>query len=222
MFGGMKAAGRAASRVRGLLDDAEEAARQRAILEKYKAQQPQPQRQEVERRQFTSLLDEFPIDTSPVVDYPADAVSLGGVHYGNVPGLSRLAGRMWGTGARGREAERVRASGDPRLQDRVYFYGDRGDGLLPRPEPVVMGGHVYDTRASGLYVPGKSDPEVIKRARSEGQFDPNAFERALLDAGYAGYFTPDSNQMVLLGRGSVPVRYLGPRQALADKIRKGP
>ena len=148
---------------------------------------------------------------------PADAVSLRGYHYGNQPNLSVLSGRMYGSGAPGREGERLKMA-DPRLRQRVYFYGEQG-GMIPRAEPVVMGPHLYTSDLSGLYLPGKSDPAVLRAARSEGQFDANAFERSLLDYGYGGYFNPEYNQAVLLGR-DAPVRYLGTRDALKDRIKR--
>jgi hypothetical protein len=163
-----------------------------------------------------SLLDEPPL--LPSSEGPADAVALRGYHYGNKPNLPVLSGRMYGSGARGQEAERLSMANDPRVKQRVYFYGEQG-GMIPRPEPVVMGPHVYQSDLNGLYLPGKSDPNVLKDARTAGRFDANAFEGLLLEGGYNGYFNPDYNQAVLLGR-DAPVQYLGNRYDLRDRIKK--
>jgi hypothetical protein len=151
---------------------------------------------------------------------PEDSVDLVGYHYGRAPALPTLKGAKYGAGSPGREAERVGYATDPRIKKRVYFYGGREDGLLPAPEPVVLGDHIYRADLGGLYQPGKSDPAVARAARSEGQFDANAFEGGLLDAGYSGYFTPESNQAVMLGFDEVPADYLGPRFDLRDRIWK--
>lgn len=214
MFGGMRAAGRVAAKVKGLLDEGGLSEREREIIARHAA------KAQAEKAPPRGLLDEAPIAASQ--GGPADSISLVGYHYGNAPNLRELMGRMYGTGAKGKESERLAYSRDPRIRDRVYFYGDRGDGMIPRPEPVVMGPHVYRTTASGLYVPGRSDPGPVRAARAGGVFDANQYEANLLDAGYMGYFNPDYNQIVLLGRDRVPVEYLGTRLDLGPRIRKAP
>lgn len=157
----------------------------------------------------------------PVAEgYPADSASIVGYHYGKTGGLPELSGRMYGTGSPGRESERLKGYGDPRIRSRVYFYGQDPSGLIPRAEPVVYGGHVYQAKpVSGLFVPGVSDQSIIRASRPGGVFDPNAFESNVIDAGYAGYFTPTTNQAVVF-KDRVPVQYLGTRQELADQIKK--
>lgn len=214
MRGGMLgSAQRVAQRAGGLLDDAADdfQARMAALRARSAAKEAEQAAQvQAPAAQPAYLLSE----PGPG---PADAVSLRGYHYGNQPNLSVLSGRMYGAGAPGRESERLKMA-DPRLRQRVYFYGEQG-GMIPRAEPVVMGPHLYTSDLSGLYLPGKSDPAVLKAGRSEGQFDANAFEKALLDYGYGGYFNPEYNQAVLLGR-DAPVRYLGTRESLKDKIKR--
>jgi hypothetical protein len=152
--------------------------------------------------------------------YPADSASIVGYHYGKAGNLPELSGRMYGTGSPGREQERLRSSTDPRIRSRVYFYGGQEGGLIPRAEPVVYGGHVYQANPiSGLFVPGMSDQSIIKASRPGGVFDPSTFESNVLDAGYSGYFTPNTNQAVVF-KNRVPVEYLGTRQELANRIKK--
>lgn len=216
----MKSAQRLGARVAGLLDDTEAAfqARLAAFRERKAAEEAMRAQRATQQPPppVAGLLDDPP----PAMRYdgPADAISLRGYHYGIEPHLHSLSGRAYGRGAKGREAERVGLANDPRIRQRVYFYGEQG-GMIPRAEPVVMGNHVYRADLSGLYLPGRSDPSVLKGARSEGQFDANTFERLLLDHGYSGYFNPDYNQAVLLGR-DVPVQYLGTRYDLKDRIKR--
>ena len=209
MLGGMRGAQRIAQKVGGLLDDTDFQARMAALRQRNAAKPEAPP--PVEAPPPAYLLDE-------AGSAPADAIRMRGYHYGNSPGVSQLTGRFYGRGAKGRESERLAASKDPRIKQRVYFYGEQGD-LIPRAEPVVMGGHIYRADLGGLYLPGRSDPSVVRGARSEGQFDANEFERLLLDHGYSGYFNPDYNQAVLLNR-DVPVQYLGTRHELKDKIKR--
>ena len=160
------------------------------------------------------------LDVPVAEGYPADSASLVGYHYGKTGDLPELSGRMYGTGSPGREQERLKGLTDPRIRSRVYFYGQDPSGLIPRAEPVVYGGHVYQAKPlSGLFVPGMSDQSIIKASRPGGIFDPNAFESNVIDAGYSGYFTPTTNQAVVF-KDRVPVQYLGTRQELADRIKK--
>ena len=219
-FGAMKAAQRVADRVPGLLDDADAAFQARLAAFRQKKAAEEAERVQRATRQPppppAGLLDNPPPRMQ--FDGPEDAINLRGYHYGNSPGVTQLTGRFYGRGAKGREAERVGLATDPRIRERVYFYGEQG-GMIPRAEPVVMGNHIYRADLGGLYLPGRSDPAVLRGARSEGQFDANTFERLLLDHGYGGYFNPDYNQAVLLGR-DVPVQYMGTRYDLKDRIRK--
>lgn len=103
---------------------------------------------------------------------------------------------------KGAEAVRLKNSTDQRIKRRVYFYADAGGGI--RPESGV-GHYGHGVRLSNIY-DATRDPLGLKKSA-----DANAFESAVLDAGFDGYAAPFGNQtgIVLLGDQRVPVRYLG-------------
>lgn len=143
--------------------------------------------------------------------YPG-SVEVRGIHYGTTPGLTTLSGAKYGTGASrsaGEESERLK-TGSPGIRQRTYFY--EHDGLkLPEPEGVVTGTHAYEATIPGLLdIASKPAQDLIKSVPrdAQGRLDLNAFEEAVLAAGYSGY--KHGPQIVTLGR-DVPVRYLGTR-----------
>ena len=140
------------------------------------------------------------------------AVSVVGRHYSTTPRQS-LSGAYYGRGLKGAEATRLDASTDPRLKNRVYFYADQGAGI--RPESGV-GGHAHEVQLNNIYDPAS---RLIKP-----QVDANAFESAVINAGFDGYMAPFGNNqsaVVLLGQKhkAVPVRAIGqPLAAAAPQV----
>lgn len=135
----------------------------------------------------------------------------GAIHYGKQAGLSILTGRMSGTGIRGAEQARLSAPGvDPRIKQRVYFYLPTPGGI-PQPE-IGLGGNVYSADLDGLY-----DDRTAKRRLQSA--DANAFERAVLDAGYRGYINPEQGTIVVLGE-DVPVQHLGSISDFKQVVRR--
>ena len=129
----------------------------------------------------------------------------GAIHYGRQGGLSQLNGTSFGSGIKGAEQERLKQPGtDPRIKKRVYFYLPVAGGIA-QPE-IGLGAHVYSSDLSGLY-----DPSSMTPIRGDG----NAFEVAVLDAGYRGYVNREQGTAVVLNE-DVPVQYLG----TADKFTK--
>jgi len=136
------------------------------------------------------------------------AVSVVGRHYSREQ-RSSLSGQFYGQGIRGNEQGRLANSADPRLRQRVYFYVDTGNGI--RPESGV-GSYAHEVRLQNIYDPAS---RLI-----EPQADANAFESAVLNAGFDGYVTPFGNNqsaVVLLGpkHRAVPVRAIGQPSAAA-------
>ena len=89
---------------------------------------------------------------------------------------------MAGQGMKGAEAERIAASKDPRIKQRVNFYVNTGNGITPESD-VGSNPHVATLR--NLY---DADADALKIWRNS-KGDMNAAESAGLDAGVDGYLT---------------------------------
>lgn len=134
-----------------------------------------------------------------------------GIHYSKSPNLTELSGARNGTGIKGQEDQRVLSASDPRLRNRVYFYRKPENGY-PRPE-AGLGTHMYSSTLDNIYdgTKGNSATPIVNAYRvartnsGEGNHS-NAFESAILDAGFDGYKIHD--MAVVLNR-NVPVKYLG-------------
>jgi hypothetical protein len=149
------------------------------------------------------------------------AVSVVAQHFSTQPRTS-LNGAYYGTGLKGAERDRLDSSPDPRLKNRVYFYVDQGSGI--RPEAGV-GGIGHEAKLNNIY-----DPQT-KLIPPKSSF--NAFESAVINAGFDGYLAPFGNNqsaVVLLGprHSAVPVRSLGslagapaPTPAEPTTLKKG-
>lgn len=149
------------------------------------------------------------------------AVSVIGRHYSTAP-RQTLSGAYYGRGLKGAERNRLDSSPDPRLKNRIYFYVDEGAGI--RPESGV-GGIAHEVKLDNIYDP--------KTRLIKPQADANAFESAVINAGFDGYIAPFGNNqsaVVLLGmkHKAVPVRALGqvpsaaaPEAAAPTKLTKG-
>jgi len=151
----------------------------------------------------------------------AGAISVVGRHYSTTP-RQTLSGAYYGQGLKGAERTRLDSSTDPRLKNRVYFYVDQGAGI--RPESGV-GGYAHETKLDNIYDP---QTQLIKP-----QADANAFESAVINAGFDGYIAPFGNgqsAVVLLGQKhkAVPVKQIGqpraaalPAEAAPTTLKKG-
>ena len=138
-----------------------------------------------------------------------DGRTVTGIHYGKSAGLSRLSGTAFGTGIKGAEQARLNEPGvDPRIKRRVYFYLTNNNADMPRPE-LGLGSHVYRATLGNMYDPSKATPEAAKRVKDLMQGSgANAFESAVLDAGYRGYVNREMQTAVVLNA-DVPVAYEG-------------
>ena len=137
------------------------------------------------------------------------AISVVGRHYS--PRVqTRLNSAYYGTGLRGAEAGRLRESKDFRIGNRIYFYVDTGNGI--RPESGV-GRFAHEVRLNNIYDP------ATRLIPPQG--NSNAFESAVIDAGFDGYIAPFGRgaAVVLLGpqHDAVPVKSLEQVPAFAKK-----
>jgi hypothetical protein len=119
------------------------------------------------------------------------AISVVGRHYS--PRVQTgLSSGYYGTGLRGAEGSRLRESKDSRISKRIYFYVDTGSGI--RPESGV-GRFAHEVQLNNIYDP------ATRLIPPQG--NANAFESAVIDAGFDGYIAP-------FGRGAAVV-LLGPK-----------
>lgn len=140
------------------------------------------------------------------------AISVLGRHYSTQQQQS-LSGVFYGRGLKGAERDRLDSSPDPRLKNRIYFYVDTGAGI--RPESGV-GGFAHEVQLNNIYDP---QSKIVKQ-----QANLNAFESAVINAGFDGYIAPfgaNQSAVVLLGmkHKAVPVAPLG-RVASAAPVEK--
>ena len=136
-----------------------------------------------------------------------------GIHYSNVGHLTELHGTRYGTGIKGAESRRLETSTDPRIKQRVYFYPKTSK--LPQAESG-LGTHVYNAELDNIHDATNSTSDAAKkidaitkhRIEHHKEDRGNAYESAVLDAGFDGYKTKD---MVVVMNKKVPVTYLGTR-----------
>jgi hypothetical protein len=151
--------------------------------------------------QKTGLLPEWAWKEAVAGDMQDSAIGtqiVGAIHYGSMPGLNVLSGAMSGTGIKGAEQARLENTADPRLTKRVYFYPPMAGGI-PQAE-IGLGGHVYRADLDGIY--------DLRTAKTPVRGSGDAFESALLDAGYTGYINPEQGAIVVLNQ-DVPVTSMG-------------
>lgn len=106
-----------------------------------------------------------------------NGVSVKAVHYSDKK-RTTLDSSKYGTGMPGAEAKRVADGG---IADRIHFYVDEGNGV--KPESGV-GGVAHEVQLDTLY-DTKTDPENLVK---DNKNNPNAWEQAIVDAGYEGYY----------------------------------
>lgn len=143
------------------------------------------------------------------------AISVAARHYSTTP-REFLNGAYYGKGLKGAERDRLDSSTDPRLKNRIYFYVDEGSGI--RPESGV-GGYAHEVQLQNIY-----DPKT-RLVKTQGDF--NAFESAVINAGFDGYIAPFGNNqsaVVLLGlkHKAVPVKGIGQPAAAAPVEKAAP
>ena len=113
-------------------------------------------------------------------------------HYSKVAGLSTLSADKYGTGLIGAEKDRLKYAKDARIKRRVYFYPEDSDGF-EHPEGG-LGPNKNDVVLSNMYDGGKDPLGINKALKAQGLRGDDlgdAFESAVIDAGFAGYRTAD-------------------------------
>ena len=99
-----------------------------------------------------------------------------GVHYSPTQ-RPILSGRFYGTVVRGAERVRLAKAEDPRIKSRVTFYVDEGKGTFPEQG---VGKYAHEVPLNNLYDAAKNPLKLPA--------EPNAFESAVIDAGFDGYY----------------------------------
>jgi hypothetical protein len=129
------------------------------------------------------------------------AVAVDATHFSNAQ-RNQLSTSAYGTGARGEEAGRLSAPENADIRDRTHFYVNEGGGI--RPEAGV-GGVAHNVKLNNLY-DIKADPLGY---RAFNRNDVNAMERAIVNAGFDGYYAPDyangQGVAVVIGKHTIPV-----------------
>lgn len=133
-----------------------------------------------------------------------------GVHYSQEP-HAELKGKMYGTGIRGQEAARLSEPGvDPRIKSRISFYIDEGQGIFPEGG---VGSAKHVVKLENLYDAAKNPLQLPK--------EPNAFESAVIDAGYPGYYVKGAfdkqGAAVLLGDAAKSVKVEGKTPSITQQ-----
>lgn len=134
-----------------------------------------------------------------------------GIHFGNEQSAI-LEGSRYGTGYRGAERNRVTSPlADPRIRKRVYLYVEpEGQELRPNHPESGVGGHVHTQVFGNILNANSPEAEPLKDIadKTNQGYWGNAFEVAVMDAGYDGYLTYNDGMMVILNH-DVPVKYEG-------------
>lgn len=150
---------------------------------------------------------------SRVVSPGGDAPRYGTAQQDSLPAVSAwhfsqqsrpvLSSAAYGQGLKGSGREQFLNAADPRSRQRIYFYVDKGDGINPE---AGVGGAAHEVILENLY-DFDADPRRLKRGN-----DWQAFETAVMDAGFDGYLYREHNlsaAAVLLGQRTVRVAYRG-------------
>jgi hypothetical protein len=93
---------------------------------------------------------------------------------------------MYGRGLQGAEAERL-AAAPAVLRQRIYFYIDAGTGINPE---AGVGGRAHDVELTNIYDADQDALRILRDSRG-----PNAFEEAIVRAGFDGYMTRNAGFM---------------------------
>lgn len=139
------------------------------------------------------------------------SVSRIGYHFSQNP-RTRLSGAFYGDGMPGRESDRLSGPDAADIRPRIFFYVDKGNGVMPESG---VGAYPHHVRLDNLY-DVVTDPLGLVAATRGMDDRVNAWERAVLQAGFDGYLRRDpvdrQDFAVLLGKkhDAVPVTKANP------------
>lgn len=129
------------------------------------------------------------------------AVSVDATHFSGEQ-RGQLSTAAYGRGAKGEEAGRLSAPENADIRNRTHFYVNEGTGI--RPEPGV-GSVAHNVRLNNLYNI-EEDPQGYRALNRE---NPSAMERAIVNAGFDGYYAPHyangQGVAVVIGDHTIPV-----------------
>jgi len=140
-----------------------------------------------------------------------------GTHFSKTKRES-LNGSMYGTGLEGPEAARLLFAEDLRLGRRIHFYVDEGNGVHPE---AGVGNARHDVKLNNLYDAAK-DPLKLREPGFQTEEKSNAFESAVLDHGFDGYYAKGvfgkQGAAVLLGDDTKDVRPELPESGIQKSV----
>jgi hypothetical protein len=133
------------------------------------------------------------------------AVQVLGYHF-STQALKNVMGYYHGRGLKDAADERLSEPGtDSRIKNRIYFYVDEGHGIVPE---AGVGGYKHAVLLKNLYDPQMDHGQLW----AKGKGNANVSEKAVLDAGYDGYYVRNfanrAGVAVVLGDKTVPVKQI--------------
>ena len=134
------------------------------------------------------------------------STSVLGFHFSS-EGRDVLDSSFYGTGLRGREAERLSDAANQDIRHRTFFYADADAGIIPERG---VGTHIHVVHLDNVYNTSEDPLGIVAEANAKGE----NFERTIMQAGFDGYYIPyvDSWQqgaVCLVGEHKVEVEQKG-------------
>lgn len=134
------------------------------------------------------------------------STSVLGFHFSS-EGRDVLDSSFYGTGLRGREAERLSDTANQDIRHRTFFYADADAGVIPERG---VGTHIHVVHLDNVYNTSEDPLGIVAEANAKGE----NVERTIMQAGFDGYYIPyvDSWQqgaVCLVGEHKVEVEQKG-------------
>lgn len=134
------------------------------------------------------------------------STSVLGFHFSS-EGRDVLDSSFYGTGLRGREAERLSDAANQDIRHRTFFYADADAGVIPERG---VGTHIHVVHLDNVYNTSEDPLGIVAEANAKGE----NVERTIMQAGFDGYYIPyvDSWQqgaVCLVGEHKVEVEQKG-------------